>query len=179
MVPAISVLARPKVRGFAEIAGTISRNGFPNLRDMRESALRRFLRPRGLFLTAMIVVVAALAWRGAKAQREADTAAVAAWVLEAVRDAQADRSAAPAFGATEPVVAGALAAWVRGAMPAGAAGDARVAVTALGGGPVGAGGGEGTHRASLELRGSRAEVDVRWSAGSPSIVAFRADGPTR
>jgi len=146
---------------------------------MRESALRRFLRPRGLILTGTIVVAAALMWRGEKSRREAEVAGVAEWMLETVRAAQEADAAAPSMGATEPVVAGAVASWVRASMPRGEAGDATVTVETLGGGPFGAGGGDATHRASLELRGRVAEVDVRWSAGSPSIVAFRTDGPTR
>jgi len=159
--------------------GTISRNGFPNLRGMRESALRRFLRPRGLILTATIVVAAALMWRGEKSRREADAAGVASWMLEAVRAAQEADSAAPSMGATEPVVAAAVASWVRASMPRGEAGDATVIVQSLGGGLFGAGDGNATHRASLELRGRRAEADLSWSAGSPAIVAFRAAEPPR
>ena len=140
---------------------------------MRDSALRRFLRPRGLLLTAMIVVAAALIWRGAKAQREADASAVAGWMLEAVRAAQEDSPAAPPLGASEPVVAAAFASWVRSSLPPGVAGDARVTVVPLGGGPFGAGDGDATHRASLELRGNRAEAEVRWSPGSPAVTAFR------
>ena len=140
------------------------------------------VRARGLVLTALLVVVAWVTWRNAGAQRATDSAAVAEWVREAARSAQEDRDAVPAMGGTEPVVASAFAAWVRGAMPPGRAGDPRVEVEPLGGGPFGAGGGEATHRARIDLGGGAAEVDVRWAdraSGAPSVVAFwtAAAGP--
>lgn len=146
---------------------------------MKGSWARRILRPRGLVLTVLLVVVAALLWRGAKARREADASAAAAWILEGVRAAQEDRGTVPPLGSTEPVVASALAGWVRSAMPPGEAGDAGVEVTVLGEGPFGGGDGGSTHRAALELRGRRAEADLRWSAESPSVTAFRVAGSPR
>jgi len=143
---------------------------------MKGSWARRILRPRGLVLTVLLVVVAALLWRGAKAQRAADASAAAAWLLEGVRAAQEDRDATPSLGATEPVVASAFATWVRSALPPGEAGDARIDVTVLGSGPFGGGDGDATHRAVLRLRGARAEADLLWSASAPAVVAFRSAG---
>ena len=61
---------------------------------------------------------------------------------------------------------------------AGAA-DVRVDVVPLGGALLGGGGGDATHRATVEVRGKRAELDVRWTpgeggaAGRGVVTAFR------
>lgn len=137
------------------------------------------LRPRGLFLTAMIAVVAVLVWRGAGAQRQAGSAEVAAWLRDRVIACQDRPDAVPPLGVTEPVVASSFAAWVRGALPEGVAGEASVAVTPVAGGLLGAGSGEATHRAVLRLRGAAAEADVHWAEGGAAIVAFRPGVPGR
>jgi hypothetical protein len=137
-----------------------------------------FLRPRAVFLSVMIVVVAVLVARGARLQKEAGSQGVAQWVGEAVRRAEADRGQVPPLGATDPFVASAFAAWVRESMPANRAGEASVLVAPLGAGFFGVGEGEATHRASVTLLGARAEVDVRWKERreggyAGTIVAFR------
>jgi hypothetical protein len=134
------------------------------------------VRARGLVLTVLLVVVAAVLWRNARDRRAADAGAVAEWIREAARAAQEDRDAPPAMGGTEPVIASAFAAWVRGAMPPGRAGDPRVEVDPLGGGPFGTGDGDATHRARIGFRGGAAEADIRWAdraSGVPAMVAFR------
>lgn len=142
------------------------------------------LRLRGLFLTAMIAVVAVLVWRGARMQREASSAAVAAWLRDLVLACQDDRDAPLAAGDTEPVVASALAGWVRASLPAGIASEAAVTVTPVAGGVFGGEAGEATHRAAIRLRGASAEADVRWTehAGRGAvgaIVAFRPGAAPR
>jgi len=132
---------------------------------------RPALRPRGLVLTALVAAVAWILWHNASGQRAASSQAVGEWVRSAARAAQADRGSDPAMGATEPVVSGSFASWVRGAVPADSAGEARVTVEPLGGGAPGAG--EATHRVLVEMRGERAEADVRWSREAPAMTAFR------
>jgi hypothetical protein len=102
------------------------------------------VRARGLVLTVLLVVVAAVLWRNARDRRAAD--------------------------------AGTVAEWIRGAMPPGRAGDPRVEVDPLGGGPFGTGDGDATHRARIGFRGGAAEADIRWAdraSGAPAMVAFR------
>jgi hypothetical protein len=54
-----------------------------------------------------------------------------------------------------------------------------VDVVPVGGGPFGAGDGEATHRATIELLGARGEADVHWAEGRRAIVAWRVLGPSR
>lgn len=121
----------------------------------------------------MIVVVGALIWRNQRAQNEADAAMAADWVLDTVFAAQADRGKAFEVPGTEPVVASALASWVRSAVPGDSSVQATVTVVALGTGLFGAREGDATHRATIELRGSRAEADVHWRTDARAIVAWR------
>jgi hypothetical protein len=138
-----------------------------------------FLRARGLVLTVTIVVAATLIWRGARVQRAAEVQAVAAWTADSVRAVARDLDAVPALGGTEPVVVRAISAWLREAAPPGIAADVRVDVVPLGGALLGGGGGDATHRATVEVRGTRAELDVRWTpgeggaAGRGVVTAFR------
>jgi hypothetical protein len=73
----------------------------------------------------------------------------------------------------------AISAWLREAAPPGIAADVRVDVVPLGGALLGGGGGDATHRATVEVRGTRAELDVRWTpgeggaAGRGVVTAFR------
>lgn len=140
----------------------------------------RFLRPRGLVLTVTIVVAAALIWRGARLQRAAEVDSVGAWTADAIRAVARDLDAVPDLGGTEPVVVRAISAWLREAAPPGIAADVRVDVVPLGGALLGAGsGGDATHRATVEVRGKRAELDVRWTPGEDAaagrgvVTAFR------
>ena len=147
----------------------------------------RLFRPRGLVLTVTVVVAATLIWRGAQVQRAADVQAVAAWAADSVRAVARDLDAVPALGGTEPVVVRAISAWMREAAPPGIAADVRVEVVPLGGGLLGGGDGDATHRATVEVRGQRAELDVRWTrgeggaAGHGAVTAFRmpGSGPSR
>jgi hypothetical protein len=141
--------------------------------------VRRWLRPRGLILTVMIVAVGAMIWRSQRVQREADAARAADWVRSTVVAAQADRGGAFVLAGTEPLVAGVLAAWVRSVVPEGRAVEPRVTAVPVGGGPFGAGDGEATHRATVELLGSRGEADVHWAGGRGAITAWRALAPSR
>jgi hypothetical protein len=134
---------------------------------------RPALRPRGLVLTALVAAVAWILWHNASGQRAASSQAVGEWVRSAARAAQADRGSDPPMGATEPVVSGSFASWVRGAVPADSAGEARVTVEPVGDGPFGGGGGEATHRVRVEMRGEHAEADVRWSPDAPAMTGFR------
>lgn len=143
------------------------------------NSLRRWLRPRGLILTVMIVLVGAMIWRNQRGQREADAALAAAWVRSTVVAAQADRGGAFVLAGTEPLVAGVLAAWVRSVVPEGRAVEPRVTAVPVGGGPFGAGDGEATHRATVDLLGSRGEADVHWAGGRGAITAWRALAPSR
>lgn len=143
---------------------------------MMGSWARRILRPRGLVLTVLLVVVAALLWRGANAQHEEDRALVAGWLQEAVREAQERRDAASAMGATEAVLAGAFAHWVRESVPPGTARDARITVEPLGSGPFGSRDGDATHRAEVVLPRGTATVEVRCSDGRCAATSFRS-GP--
>lgn len=139
----------------------------------------RFLRPRGLVLTVTIVVAAALIWRGARLQRAAEVESVGAWTADAVRAVARDLDAVPDLGGTEPVVVRAISAWLREAAPPGISADVRVDVVPLGGAVLGGGDGDATHRATVEVRGKRAELDVRWTpgegaaAGRGVVTAFR------
>ena len=137
------------------------------------SPLRRWFRPRGLILTAMIVLVGVLIWRNQRARNEADVAMAADWVLDTVLAAQADHGKAFEVPGTQPVVASALASWVRSAVPADSSIQATVTVVSLGSGLFGARDGDATHRATIELRGSRAEADVLWREDARAIVAWR------
>jgi hypothetical protein len=141
--------------------------------------VRRWLRPRGLILTVMIVAVGAMIWRSQRVQREADAARAADWVRSTVVAAQADRGGAFVLAGTEPLVAGVLAAWVRSVVPEGRAVEPRVTAVPVGGGPFGAGDGEATHRATVDLLGSRGEADVHWAGGRGAITAWRALAPSR
>jgi hypothetical protein len=141
--------------------------------------VRRWLRPRGLILTVMIVAVGAMIWRSQRVQREADAARAADWVRSTVVAAQADRGGAFVLAGTEPLVAGVLAAWVRSVVPEGRAVEPRVTAVPVGGGPFGAGDGEATHRATVDLLGSRGEADVHWAGGRGAITAWRALAPRR
>jgi hypothetical protein len=131
------------------------------------------VRARGLVLTALLVVVAALLWRGAREQREADAGAVEEWIRESARAVQEDRGTVPAMGGTEPVVASAFAAWVRGAVPPGRASDPHLEVEPLGSGPFGSGDGGATHRVLVRLGAQEAVIEVRASRGSWTASSFR------
>jgi len=135
--------------------------------------VRRWLRPRGLILTVMIVAVGAMIWRNQRVQRESDAVRAADRVRSTVVAAQADRGNAFEVAGTEPVVAGVVASWVRAVVPEGRAVEPRVDVVPVGGGPFGAGDGEATHRATIELLGARGEADVHWAEGRRAIVAWR------
>lgn len=143
------------------------------------TTLRRRFRPRGLILTAMIVLVGAMIWRSQRSRNEADAALAADWVRSTVLAAQADRGREFEVAGTQPVVAGALASWVRSTVPEGRAVEAKVSVTALGAGPFGAREGDATHRAAIDLLGSRAEADLHWPQDGRAIVAWRVVEPSR
>lgn len=140
----------------------------------------RFFRPRGMVLTVALVVAATLIWRGQQVRRAADVQAVAAWTADAVRAVARDLDAVPDLGATEPVVVRTISVWIREAAPPGIAADVRVDVAVLGRSLLGGSdGGDATHRATVEVRGERAELDIRWTpgeggaAGRGTVVAFR------
>ena len=141
--------------------------------------VRRWLRPRGLILTVMIVAVGAMIWRNQRGQREADAALAADWVRSTLVAAQADRGGAFAVPGPEPWGAGVRGAWVRSVVAAGGAAAPRVTAVPVGGGPFGAGDGEATHRVTVELLGSRGEADVHWAGGRRAITAWRVPAPSR
>jgi hypothetical protein len=129
-------------------------------------------RPRGMVVTATLVVAALLLWRGESARRAAEVGQVANWVREAARQARAAADGPIHLGDSEPVVASSFGAWVRSASPAGTVGDAGVQAEALG---SRSGTGPGTHRVEVTLGGRRAELRVEWSDADapPRVVAFR------
>jgi hypothetical protein len=139
-------------------------------------------RARSLFLSGMIFVIAVLLWRGGRNQKESSVDSVGTWVREAVRTSQGNRAETPLLGSTQPIVARTFADWIWGTVPANAAADPSIAVTALNTGFFGNQDGIATHRADLVLLGKRAEVDVQWSEHADgswggAIVGFRNATP--
>jgi hypothetical protein len=139
-------------------------------------------RARSLFLSGMIFVIAVLLWRGGRNQKESSVDAVATWVKEAVRTSQGDRGQTPVLGSTQPIVARTFADWIWAAVPANAAGDPAITVTALDTGFFGNQDSIATHRAVVVLLGKRADVEVQWSERADgswggAIVGFTSAAP--
>jgi len=138
-----------------------------------------FRRPRAIFLSAMIVVVAVLLGRNSRTQRESVSDQVSAWTERAVMAAQDSREdEVRELGGSEGAVAGTFAAWVRDTVPASMALHPKLSVRLADDSLFGAGSGAPTHTVGIELRGARAEVDVHWNGGSDgrfaaSMLAFR------
>ena len=129
-------------------------------------------RPRTLVLSALMLVAAWLIWRQSREQATAGRQAVAQWVEDAVHSAAATRDAPLALGGTEPVVADALAAWVRSAQPANVLGDPTIEVAVIPKDMFGGSSGAATHRVTVQLRGQQATLLVEWDGTRARGVGF-------
>lgn len=137
---------------------------------------RLWRRPRALVLAALVVVAAWMIARQGAQQAKEGVAPVTAWVQEAARRASVPGGDAPSLGSTDPFVADAFVAWAAAALPAGVVADPVVLVE-----PIAKGSAErapsATHRATIELRGSRATLFIAWDGTTATAVAFERAAP--
>ena len=127
-------------------------------------------------------MIAVLLWRGGRNQKESSVDAVATWVKEAVRTSQDNRGETPLLGSTQPIVARTFADWIWAAVPANAAADPAITVTALDTGFFGNQHSQATHSAVVVLLGKRADLDLQWSERADgnwggAIVGFTSAAP--
>ena len=127
-------------------------------------------------------MIAVLLWRGGRNQKESSVDSVATWVKEAIRTSQGDRTQTPVLGTTQPIVARTFADWIWATVPANAAADPAITVTALDTGFFGNQDSIATHRAAVALLGKRADVEVQWSERADgswggAIVGFQSVAP--
>jgi hypothetical protein len=103
-------------------------------------------------------------------------------VKEAVRTSQDNRGETPLLGSTQPIVARTFADWIWAAVPANAAADPAITVTALDTGFFGNQHSQATHSAVVVLLGKRADLDLQWSERADgswggAIVGFTSAAP--
>lgn len=132
---------------------------------------RLWRRPRALVLAGLVVVAGWMIARQGAQQAKEGVAPVTTWVREATQRASVPGGDAPSLGSTDPFVSDAFVAWAASALPDGVVAEPIVIVE-----PIAKGSAErapsATHRADIELRGSRATLFVAWDGAAATAVAF-------